>query len=44
MRLDEIEAMLRCRECGSERIGIDRISLSKYCKDCGVMTAEPLVA
>lgn len=44
MLMDEVERKLQCRECGSERTGIDRISLARYCRDCGVVMEEPLVA
>ena len=43
MRPDEIEKM-RCSECGSARIDIDKIDFSRYCRDCGVVLQELLVA
>lgn len=34
------EQRLRCSECGSSKIAIDKIDESRYCKECGTVIEE----
>lgn len=43
MRPDEVERIVRCTECGSGRMDIDKNFL-RYCRDCGTVLEELVIA